>query len=99
MASKSDNKAILGLLAFVAMFLNFIYWIICIINNQGWITISGTLINLMQFIATVLLTIVVLIVAYGWAKGQKKVWYILFWVFAIISILAICAGLGSNLAN
>ena len=98
MASKKNNN-ILGLLAFIAMFINFVYWLICIINNQGWITINGKLISIMLFVATCLLTAVVLIVAYGWAKAQTKVWYILFWVFAIISICAIVLGLGSNLAN
>ncbi len=98
-SSKSGRDQILGLLAFIAMFLNFIYWIICIINNQGWITIGGSLINIMQFIATILLTAVVLVVAYQWAKKQQKTWYILYWIFAIISVLAILVGFGTNLAN
>jgi hypothetical protein len=99
MSSKKSNATTLGLLAFVAMFINFVYWIICIINNQGWITIGGRFIDVMLFISTCLLTAVVLIVAYGWAKGQSKVWYIFYWVFAIITILAICVGFGTNLAN
>ncbi len=98
-SNKSSRDQILGLLAFIAMFLNFIYWIICIINNQGWITIGGRLISVMQFIATILLTVVVLVVAYQWAKKQQKTWYVLYWVFAIISVLAILVGFGTNLAN
>lgn len=98
MASKKSSN-MLGLIAFIAMFINFVYWIISIINSRGWINISGRLIDISLFIATVFLTIVVLVVAYDWAKSQSKVWYILFWVFAIITVLAIVLGLGSNLAN
>ncbi len=98
-SSKSSRDQILGLLAFIAMFINFIYWIICIINNQGWITIGGRLISVMQFVATILLTVVVLVIAYDWAKRQKKTWYIIYWIFAIITILAILVGFGTNLAN
>lgn len=98
MASKK-NSNVLGLLAFIAMFINFIYWLIQIINQQGWITINGRLIDVAQFIATVLLTIVVLVVSYDWAKKQKQVWFILWIVFAVITVLAICIGFGSNLAN
>lgn len=98
MASKK-NSNVLGLLAFIAMFINFIYWLIQIINQQGWITINGRLIDVAQFIATVLLTIVVLVVSYDWAKKQKQVWFILWIIFAVITVLAICIGFGSNLAN
>ena len=98
MASKK-NSNVLGLLAFIAMFINFIYWLIQIINQQGWITINGRLIDVAQFIATVLLTIVVLVVSYDWAKKQKQVWFILWIIFAVITVLAICTGFGSNLAN
>lgn len=98
MASKK-NSNVLGLLAFIAMFINFIYWLIQIINERGWITINGRLIDVAQFIATVLLTIVVLVVSYDWAKKQKQVWFILWIVFAVITVLAICIGFGSNLAN
>lgn len=98
MATKK-NSNLLGLLAFIAMFINFIYWIICIINNQGWITIGGRIIDLAEFIAIILLTIVVLFVSYDWAKGQKKVWFYFWIAFAVISVLAICIGFGTNLAN
>ena len=98
MASKK-NSNVLGLLAFIAMFNDFIYWLIQIINQQGWITINGRLIDVAQFIATVLLTIVVLVVSYDWAKKQKQVWFILWIIFAVITVLAICIGFGSNLAN
>ena len=98
MASKK-NSSLLGLIAFIAMFINLIYWLICIINKQGWITIGGRIIDIAQFIATIFLTIVVLVVSYDWAKGQKKIWFYFWIAFAVITVLAICIGFGSNLAN
>lgn len=98
MASKK-NSSLLGLIAFIAMFINFIYWIICIINDKGWITIGGRIIDIAHFIANIFLTIVVLVVSYDWAKGQKKIWFYFWIAFAVITVLAICIGFGSNLAN
>lgn len=98
MASKK-NSSLLGLIAFIAMFINFIYWLICIINKQGWVTIGGRIIDIAYFIANILLTIVVLVVSYDWAKGQKKIWFYFWIAFAVITVLAICIGIGSNLAN
>ena len=98
MSSKKNNN-LLGLIAFIAMFINFVYWVIQIINKQDLVTINGRLISIAQFVATILLTIVVLVVSYSWAKGQKKAWFICWVVFAIITILAILVGFGSNLAN
>ena len=98
MASKK-NSSLLGLIAFIAMFINFIYWLICIINKQEWVTIGGRIIDIAQFIATIFLTIVVLVVSYDWAKGQKKIWFYFWIAFAVITVLAICIGFGSNLAN
>lgn len=93
------KTGLLGLCAFVAMVLNFINWCIQVINNMGWVTIGGSLLGIMSAVASLLLTGVVLVVAYDFASRQTKGWKILYWVLAIITILSILVGLGSNFAK
>lgn len=94
-----SNRSILGLLAFVALVLNFVFWIIKMINHFGWITIGGTVINALTLIASILLTIVVLAIAYDYAKARKGT-TIFWWICAIITVLSMILGSGFiNLAK
>ncbi|MDE7100361.1 MAG: hypothetical protein K2O05_00730, partial [Anaeroplasmataceae bacterium] len=58
------------------------------------VTIGGRPIqDIITWIASILLLIVALFSAYDYASKQTKFWRILFWVLAIISVLAIFFGL------
>lgn len=103
MANKPQGKnSTMGLFAFIAICFNALAWIIDLIFNAFKIDekIAGMSLNgLFTAIASLILTILVLYIAYGYAKKLSKNWRIVYWVIAIVSILAILFGVGFNFAN
>ncbi len=89
----------LGMFAFVAIVLNAIAWGLTAIFSacgiSGGIPGTGmTIQGILTTIASVLLLIVALFSAYDYAQRQSKVWRIVFWVLAIVSLIAIFFGFG-----
>lgn len=99
MATKQGKTGNIGMFAFIAIVLNVIAWAISVICDAFDITfaINGHSVPaLLTGIASLILLIVVLIVAYDFAKKQSKGWVIFYWVIAIISLLAVFFGVGYN---
>lgn len=95
--AKKGRTGYLGMFAFIAIVLNAIAWIISVILNaigKDIIVLNQPIQNIFTGIAGLLLLIVALFSAYDFAERQTKGWRILFWVLAIVSILAIFFGLG-----
>ncbi len=98
MAKKGSTGSI-GMFAFAAIVLNVIAWGISLICDAFDITfaIAGRNVpTLLTGIASLILLLVVLVVAYDFAKKQTKGWRIFYWVVAIVSLLAIFFGVGVN---
>lgn len=98
MAKKGSTGSI-GMFAFGAILLNVIAWLISVICSAANITlaINGRSIpSLLTGISSIILLLVVLVVAYDFAKRQTKGWRIFYWVVAIVSLLAIFFGVGIN---
>lgn len=97
--AKQSKSETLGLLAFVAILFNVIAWAISLICSAFNITfaINGRSVpSLLTGIASLLLLIVVLFVAWDYVKKLSKGWRIFFIVVAIISLLAVFFGVGYN---
>lgn len=90
--SRKGRTGYLGMFAFAAMILNAIAWIVKIILDA--LKVNNSVGGILTGVASVLLLIVALVSAYDYASRQTKVWRILFWVLAIISLLSIFFGLG-----
>lgn len=88
--AKKGKTGFLGMFAFVAMLFNAVAWILSCCGLSGQVT------SVLQGIASILLIIVALVVAYDFANKQKKVWRIIFWVLAILTICAVLFGVGHN---
>lgn len=95
--AKKGKTGYLGMIAFGAMLINAIAWLLKIIFealNTQIIVAGQPLQNLLTGISSLLLLIVAIVVAYDFAERQTKGWRIVFWVLTIISLLAIFFGLG-----
>lgn len=95
--AKRGRTGYLGMFAFIAIVLNAVAWLLKIIFDWANISVNiggQPLQNIFTGIASVLLLIVALFSAYDYASKQSKGWRILFWVLAIVSVLAIVFGLG-----
>lgn len=90
--SRKGRTGYLGMFAFVAIVLNAIAWIIQIILTA--LRVDNSIGGILTGVASVLLLIVVLVSAYDFASRQTKFWRIVFWILAIISLLAIFLGVG-----
>lgn len=88
--AKKGKTGFLGMFAFGAMLFNAVAWILSCCNLNGKVT------SVLQGIASILLIIVALVVAYDFANKQKKVWRIIYWVLAILTICAVLFGVGYN---
>ncbi len=101
--AKHEGKAFtVNFFAFIAIVLNAIAWIFNLICNafKLELSIGGMSVNgLLTSISSLILTFIVLYMAYGYAKKLSKTWRIIYWVIAIISILAILFGVGFNFAR
>lgn len=94
--AKKGKTGYLGMFAFIAIILNAVAWLMKVIFDclKVSVAIGGRpLQDIITWIASLLLLIVALFSAHDYASKQKKIWGILFWVLAIISILAIFFGL------
>ncbi len=95
--AKKGKTGYLGMFAFIAIVLNAIAWIISVILNaigNDIKVLNQPIQNIFTGIAGLLLLIVALFSAYDFAERQTKGWRILFWILAIVSVLAIFFGLG-----
>ncbi len=95
--ARKGRTGYLGMLAFGAMLLNAIAWLLKVIFDACKlnVTVAGQpLQNIFTGIASIFLLIVVIFVAFDFANKQTKGWRILFWILAIVSLLSIFFGLG-----
>ncbi len=95
--AKKGRTGYLGMFAFIAIVLNAIAWIISVILNaigKDFTVLKQPIQSILTGISGLLLLIVALFSAYDFAERQTKGWRILFWILAIVSLLAIFFGLG-----
>lgn len=88
--AKKGRTGYLGMFAFIAMILNAIAWILQIAKLDGKIS------SILLAVGSLMLTIVCIFVAHDFAERQSQVWKIIFWILAILSLLAILFGVGHN---
>ena len=83
-----DRNKILGILAFLALFLAGIMKILNATNlNLGSIGV------ILQMVGELSLVLTVVIAAHPFAKGTKSsVWYVIYWVLAIIAVVGVVYG-------
>lgn len=97
--AKKGKTGSLGLWAFIAIVLNAIAWLWQFIETafKFSVTISGhSLSSILSVIASLALSIIVLLVAYDFAERQSTFWRVIYWILAIATILAILFGIGHN---
>lgn len=97
--AKKGKTGSLGLWAFVAIVLNAIAWLWNLIETafKFSVTISGkSLSSILTAIASLALSLIVLLVAHDFAERQSTFWRVLYWILAIATILSILFGIGYN---
>lgn len=87
----------LGFFAYAAMIFNALAWLISMILDL--INTASSVSSILKMLASLILTGLVLYVAYGYVKRLTKTWRIIYWILAIVSILAILVGVGVNFAQ
>ena len=92
--AKTGRTGIFGLLAYVAICLNAIAWVLRIIAQ--WVGELSSVANICVSISSLFLLAVVIYVSYDFARRQTKGWRILWWVLVIVSLLAVFVGIGVN---
>ena len=82
------NRSLMEFIAFIAVVLMGIWLAIhFIINQTGWVTLEGRMVNLLNFVAIALGAVVALYYSYFWARNAKwKGWFIV-WVIALILVV------------
>lgn len=91
--AKKGKTGVLGFLAFGAMILNAVAWLLRALDITGDVTV------VVDGLASISLVIVALVVAYDFAKRQTSVWRIIYWILAILTVCAILFGVGANFVN
>lgn len=95
---KPEGKtATMGFFAFVALIFNALAWLIGTV--LGWFESTARIGSMLSYLASLILTVLVVYVAHGYAKRLTKTWRIIYWVIAIVSILSILVGFGYNFAK
>ena len=93
--AKTGKTGIFGLLAFVAIILNAVAWVLQILATYVW-NAFAPFAGLCVGIASLFLLAVTIYVSYDFAKRQKKCWRIVWWVLVVVSLLAVFFGIGAN---
>lgn len=87
----------LGFFAYAALIFNAIALLLSMI--LGFFDTTKQIASVLSSLASIILTVLVLYIAYGYAKRLTKTWRIIYWILAIVSILSILVGVGYNFAN
>lgn len=94
---KTGRSGALGMIAFIAVILVAIAYIFVGLQAAfyawGWSVSFGKIPSILQWISSLMLTGIVVYLSYDFAMKQTKVWRVIWWVLAIIAILAVL-GLG-----
>ncbi|MDE7106467.1 MAG: hypothetical protein K2O22_04810 [Anaeroplasmataceae bacterium] len=93
--AKTGRTGIFGLLAYAAIILNALAWVLKILADYLWDAFRPFA-NLFVGVASLFLLAVAIYVSYDFAKHQKKCWRILWWVLVIISLVSVFFGIGTN---
>ncbi len=88
--AKKGSTGLLGMVAFIAIILNAVAWLLVSLD------LGGNISAIMTAVASIALLLVVLYVAYDFAKKQTQLWRIIFYVLAILSIAAVLFGTGRS---
>ena len=94
--AKQGRTGGLGMVAFIAIVVNAVCWLVIVLNNALKLGLPNRIPNVLSALASLALLIVVAIVAYDFAKHQSKGWRITYWVIVIISLCAVLFGVGVN---
>ena len=94
--AKQGKTGGLGMVAFIAIIVNAVCWLVIVLNNALNLGMNNRIPNVLSALASLALLIVVAIVAYDFAKHQDKGWRIVYWVIVIISLCAVLFGVGVN---
>lgn len=85
--SRHSDRSLLGAIAFLAMCLcGIIYLIQGIIDA---INFNGDFMNALGLIAKCLLYFVVAVVAYGYVSDKQTVWKVIYWVIVVVYIVTV----------
>ena len=97
MAARTGKTGGLGMLAFIAIIIMAVAYIWLGIEkgfNIGPVLINGrSITGILQWVASSLGVVVMVWASYDFASRQTKVWRIIWWVLAVLAILAVI-GLG-----
>lgn len=88
--AKTGKTGILGLFAFLSIVINAVVWICDCFN------LTGQIFSIAKSVASLLLVVVTLTVAYDFVKRQSTFWRVVYWILAIATICAILFGVGQN---
>lgn len=83
MKSKYSKNDLTKLLAFCALILSAVIWILLAINIKP---------NYLIFIKDAILLLAISIPAYAFAKSLGKTWKIIFWIIFIVFVVALIFG-------
>ncbi len=101
MASKQGKTGNLGMVAFIAVILVAIAFILIGLQaaanewNWDWFKV-GKAANILRWVAEILMTAIIVYCSYDFAMKQSKVWRIIWWILAIIAILSVLGFGGWN---
>ena len=97
MAAKKGRTGSLGMVAFIAVILTAVAFILigleAAFHAWGWSISLGRIPGIIRWVAEIMMTIVIIWASYDFAEHQSKFWRVVWWILAIIAILSV-VGLG-----
>ena len=97
MAVKHGKTGALGMIAFIAVILTAVAFILvglqAAFQAWNWNISLGRIPNIVRWVAEIMMTIVIVWASYDFANHQSKFWRVVWWILAIIAILSV-VGLG-----
>ncbi len=87
--SGSGNRDAVKFCSFWGLTIAAVLFVVSAILNLINVDTLGTVINILDVIAKVALLVAVGVPAYGYVRGRKKAWKIVFWVALVIYALGV----------
>jgi len=101
--AKTGRTGTIGFIAFIAIIFVAIAYIFvgleAAFDAWGWSFSFGRVPGLLQWLASILMTGIIVYTSYDFAMRQSKPWRIIWWILAIIAILCVLGIGGFNVFN
>jgi hypothetical protein len=101
--AKTGKTGTVGLVAFVAIiFVAVAYLFVglqAMFNAWGWNFNFGRVPGILQWLASILMTGIIIYTSYDFAMRQTKFWRVVWWILAIIAIVCVLGLGGFNAFN